>query len=164
MHGAPAGCWRAAGCPCRPREHCHACLRLHLPPRNQALAPAFSPTYPHSQTSTHLTPANPVHPSNTRAILHPAAQAAGFGPLKGGTLCRVSTQFARQLAARPAFLAALGAALKFELAVGANGRVWVNAATPATAAAVCRVLGRAQGLEEREALELVQDALRDLRL
>ena len=52
-----------------------------------------------------------------------------FGELKGGTLLRVPTGHARRLLdPRAAVLTALGAALPFEVAVGVNGTVWVQAA------------------------------------
>ena len=72
-------------------------------------------------------PRHPALPTPRLAVSCP--QASGFGPLKGGTLIEVSTSHARALLARPpaAVLAALGAALQFEAAVGLNGRVWIDA-------------------------------------
>jgi hypothetical protein len=58
-----------------------------------------------------------------------AGKACGtMGPLLGGLPFTVSTGGARVLLARPpcAALAALGAAVAFELVVGANGRCWVG--------------------------------------
>lgn len=71
-----------------------------------------------------------------------AGRGAGFGPLKGGYVVEVGSAYARLLLAQPppAALAALGAALRFELAVGVNGRVWVAAPTPAATTAVAAAL------------------------
>lgn len=54
-------------------------------------------------------------------------RAAGYGHLKEGIIISVSTAMARSMLASPppAVLAALGASLQFEMAVGLNGRVWV---------------------------------------
>ncbi|KAL6782245.1 RRP40 [Auxenochlorella protothecoides x Auxenochlorella symbiontica] len=88
-----------------------------------------------------------------------AGKAAGFGPLKGGTLFQVSTSHARTLASGPPFLAALGRSLKFELAVGANGRVWVDAPGPANLALVARLARQAEELDAAEAVAAVKEAL-----
>ncbi|KFM22428.1 Putative exosome complex component rrp40 [Auxenochlorella protothecoides] len=88
-----------------------------------------------------------------------AGKAAGFGPLKGGTLFQVSTSHARTLASGPPFLAALGRSLKFELAVGANGRVWVDAPGPANLALVARLARQAEELDAAGAVAAVKEAL-----
>ncbi|ORY84869.1 exosome complex exonuclease RRP40, partial [Protomyces lactucae-debilis] len=56
-------------------------------------------------------------------------KAGGFGELKGGYLMKgLSTGLCRRLLApNNVVLEMLGAQLSFELAVGLNGRVWVNA-------------------------------------
>jgi exosome complex component RRP40 len=57
-----------------------------------------------------------------------------YGELKGGTLVRVSTGLARRLVdPSAAVLTALGGGLPFEVAVGVNGLVWVQAASGACA-------------------------------
>jgi exosome complex component RRP40 len=56
-----------------------------------------------------------------------------FGELKGGTIVAVTLGGARSLAADEgaggALLAAIGESIPFEVAVGANGRAWINATT-----------------------------------
>ncbi|KAK2076015.1 hypothetical protein QBZ16_001351 [Prototheca wickerhamii] len=86
-------------------------------------------------------------------------KAAGFGPLQGGTLFSVSTQHARRLSAGPAFLGVLGRTLKFEMAVGANGRVWVNAAAEAVIALVQRLCRDTEGVPDAEAQAMAETAV-----
>lgn len=69
-------------------------------------------------------------------------RAAGYGHLKEGTLVNVSTAMARSLLASPppTVLAALGASLQFEVAVGMNGRVWVSAGSTAATILVANAI------------------------
>eukprot|EP00193_Tetraselmis_chui_P006782 CAMPEP_0177757774 /NCGR_PEP_ID=MMETSP0491_2-20121128/3821_1 /TAXON_ID=63592 /ORGANISM="Tetraselmis chuii, Strain PLY429" /LENGTH=242 /DNA_ID=CAMNT_0019273445 /DNA_START=143 /DNA_END=871 /DNA_ORIENTATION=+ len=55
-------------------------------------------------------------------------KASGLGHLKGGYLNGCNSLLARRLLSRPpcTVLQELGAALKFEIAVGMNGKVWVD--------------------------------------
>jgi exosome complex component RRP40 len=81
------------------------------------------------------------------ACTDPAGRAAGFGPLRGGTLVRTTTAHCRRLLAEggDAVLAALArAGLAFEAAVGLNGRVWVGGPDPAAAAAAAAALSRGE--------------------
>jgi exosome complex RNA-binding protein Rrp4 len=67
-----------------------------------------------------------------------------FGELKGGQLLEVSLAHARRLLAPEcAVLAAFGAAVPFEVAVGVNGVLWLQAATGE--ATSCRGLGQVEG-------------------
>lgn len=88
-----------------------------------------------------------------------AGRAAGFGPLKNGHLVRVGTLFAKALAAGPPFLRTLGTELKFELAVGANGMVWVDAESPADAVAVGLAVRGGEGATREEAQKLTKALL-----
>ena len=83
-----------------------------------------------------------------------------MGPLLGGLPFTVSTGGARLLLARPpcAALAALGAAVAFELVVGAHGRCWVSAADVATTVLVVNALQQAVERTPEQSLALV-DAL-----
>ena len=56
-------------------------------------------------------------------------QASGFGHLKGGYTVECSTSLARKLLGSPPapVLTALGGLVKYEIAIGMNGRLWVNA-------------------------------------
>ncbi|KAK8511797.1 hypothetical protein V6N13_029387 [Hibiscus sabdariffa] len=61
-------------------------------------------------------------------------KAAEFGPLKDGYIFETSTGLSRKLLSSPTcpVLESLCKKLCFEIAVGLNGRVWVNAASPHT--------------------------------
>jgi exosome complex component RRP40 len=76
-----------------------------------------------------------------------AGRAAGFGPLRGGTLVRTTTAHARRLLSDggdPVLAALAGAGLAFEAAVGLNGRVWVGGPDRAAVAAAAAALGRGE--------------------
>ena len=82
------------------------------------------------------------------ACLPACPQAAGFGPLKGGFLAAVTSATCRALLAqRPcALLAALGVALQFEMAVGLNGRVWLDSSAPRTTITLAKLLAEVQAI------------------
>ena len=61
-----------------------------------------------------------------------SGKATEFSPLRDGYMFETSTGLSRRLLSSPTcpILEALGKKLSFEIAVGLNGRVWVNAAIP----------------------------------
>ncbi len=68
-----------------------------------------------------------------------------FGPLQGGTVLHTTISLARALMADDhPVLALLGKKLRFELAIGANGRVWVNAETAGQTIIVVNILSLAE--------------------
>ncbi|KAL3684850.1 hypothetical protein R1sor_002872 [Riccia sorocarpa] len=69
-------------------------------------------------------------------------KSSGFGPLKNGYIFECSTGLARSLLSKPTcpVLEALGKRLSYEIAVGLNGRVWVNAQEPSTVVAVSNAI------------------------
>ncbi|CAM9773993.1 unnamed protein product, partial [Phaeothamnion confervicola] len=79
-----------------------------------------------------------------------------FGELKDGMAVRCSLMHARSLM-RPesAVLNALGRRVPFEVAVGVNGVVWVNAGTPAHIIAVCNAILNAEVMSDGETLIMV---------
>lgn len=87
-------------------------------------------------------------------------QASGFGVLKGGTILTCDTSLARQLTSQPPpeMLSALGAKFTFELAVGANGRIWVDGKESEDTIAVCLALEKIEGRSGQEQRAIV-DAL-----
>eukprot|EP00850_Spirogloea_muscicola_P007352 SM000037S13487 [mRNA] locus=s37:134276:136835:- [translate_table: standard] len=89
-------------------------------------------------------------------------KGAGFGPLVGGYLFDTSTGLARMLLSRPtcAVLAALGENMSFELAVGLNGRVWVNTASPASTVLVSNGIMNAEFLSPAQQQIMVKKLLR----
>ncbi|GBF95259.1 exosome complex component [Raphidocelis subcapitata] len=74
-------------------------------------------------------------------------RASNYGHLKGGHTFECSCAWARALLEQPppAVVAALGAEVPFEMAVGLNGRVWIDA--PSAALAV-RAAGALRAAEE----------------
>lgn len=86
-----------------------------------------------------------------------------FGELKGGTVFGCSLGAARSLAAdeQPggALLALVGERLPFEVAVGANGRVWVNAGSAADLVAIQTLVVAAMGSPPARHAQMVADAL-----
>ncbi|PIA40546.1 hypothetical protein AQUCO_02500332v1 [Aquilegia coerulea] len=75
-------------------------------------------------------------------------KAAEFGPLKEGYTFESSTALARTLLSSPTcpVLEALGKKLSFEIAVGLNGRVWVNAESPSTVILVSNAIMTSESL------------------
>jgi len=97
----------------------------------------------------------------TLTCMDAAGRSAGFGPLKGGLQFACGTAQARALLSRPppAVLAALGGSLQFELAVGLNGRVWVDAADAQSAILVSMAVQATEGMEAERARTIVDAML-----
>lgn len=87
-----------------------------------------------------------------------SGQAAGFGHLKNGYLVECSTALARKLLGSPttAVLSALGAAVQYEIAIGLNGRLWVNAANVTTTILVSQCIIKSEFLTPPQAEILVK--------
>jgi exosome complex component RRP40 len=85
-------------------------------------------------------------------------QAGGFGPLKGGLSISCSSALARRLLASPPapLLEALGKTLKYEIAVGQNGRIWIDAPAAASAVLIANAIERCEFLHEDQTRLLVQ--------
>ncbi|KAF3777951.1 putative exosome complex component [Nymphaea thermarum] len=77
-----------------------------------------------------------------------SGKAAEFGALKDGYMLETSTGLARLLLSKPTcpILEALGKKLSFEIAVGLNGRVWVNASSPSTVVLVTNAIMNSEQL------------------
>jgi len=90
-----------------------------------------------------------------------SGKAAGFGPLKGGYIFECTTGLARRLLSKPTcpVLEALGKSLSYEIAVGLNGRVWVNAAKPATTIVVSNAILNAEFLSSTQQHIMVKKLL-----
>uniref|UniRef100_A0A803L8M6 Ribosomal RNA-processing protein 40 n=1 Tax=Chenopodium quinoa TaxID=63459 RepID=A0A803L8M6_CHEQI len=75
-------------------------------------------------------------------------KAAEFGPLKEGYMIETSTGLSRMLLSTPTcpILEGLGKKLSFEIAVGLNGRVWVNAESPSTVILVSNAIMKSESL------------------
>eukprot|EP01025_Chloroclados_australasicus_P061207 TRINITY_DN8008_c0_g1_i1.p3 TRINITY_DN8008_c0_g1~~TRINITY_DN8008_c0_g1_i1.p3 ORF type:complete len:180 (-),score=2.44 TRINITY_DN8008_c0_g1_i1:187-726(-) len=79
-------------------------------------------------------------------------QASGLGVLQGGYVFTSTTGHARRLLHDPAplELQLLAKSFQFELAVGANGRIWVQAPTPKVTATLVQCLLHCASLHNAE--------------
>ncbi|KAF3437039.1 hypothetical protein FNV43_RR19792 [Rhamnella rubrinervis] len=95
-----------------------------------------------------------------------SGKAAGFGPLKDGYMFECSTGLSRMLLSSPTcpVLEELGKKLSFETAVGLNGRVWVNAASPSTVIVVANALMNSESLSMVQQRIMVEKLLQNLKL
>ncbi|MBA0855347.1 hypothetical protein Goshw_012331 [Gossypium schwendimanii] len=93
-----------------------------------------------------------------------SGKAAEFGPLKDGYMFETSTGLSRKLLSSPAcpVLEALGKKLSFEIAVGLNGRVWVNAASPDTIVVVANAIMKSECLSEAQQIIMVDHLLKNI--
>ncbi|CAL9190244.1 unnamed protein product [Musa hybrid cultivar] len=75
-------------------------------------------------------------------------KASEFGQLKDGYMFETSTGLSRMLLSSPTcpVLEALGKTLSYEIAVGLNGRVWVNASSPSTVILVSNAIMNSESL------------------
>ena len=91
------------------------------------------------------------------SCVDPVGRAMGYGVLKGGTVVECSTGLARRLLSRPPapVLMELGRAVPFEIAVGMNGRVWINAPKPRTVGIVGAVIRAAETHSDAQLASLV---------
>jgi exosome complex component RRP40 len=82
-----------------------------------------------------------------------AGRAGELGHLKEGALASVSCATARTLLSNPPppVMEALGSSLQFEMAVGVNGRVWVEAPSPSTVVLILNVLQNSEKLTDVQA-------------
>ncbi|XP_028554744.1 putative exosome complex component rrp40 isoform X3 [Dendrobium catenatum] len=87
-----------------------------------------------------------------------SGKAAEFGSLKEGYMFDTSTGLARMLLSSPTcpILEALGRKLSYEIAVGLNGRVWVNASSPSTVILVSNAIMRSEFLSDVQQKILVE--------
>ncbi|KAK8627805.1 hypothetical protein V6N13_135405 [Hibiscus sabdariffa] len=93
-----------------------------------------------------------------------SGKAAEFGPLKDGYMFETSTGLSRKLLSSPTcpVLEALGKKLSFEIAVGLNGRVWVNAASPDTVVVVANAIMNSESLSTAQQIIMVEHLLKNI--
>ncbi|KAL5545776.1 hypothetical protein UlMin_005463 [Ulmus minor] len=93
-------------------------------------------------------------------------KAAEFGALKEGYNFECSTGLSRMLLSSPpcTVLEALGKKLSFEIAVGINGRVWVNAASPSTIIIVANAVMKSESLSVAQQRIMVEKLLQNLNI
>ncbi|EAY76792.1 hypothetical protein OsI_04749 [Oryza sativa Indica Group] len=91
-------------------------------------------------------------------------KAAEFGQLKDGYMFDTSTGLSRMLLSSPTcpVLEALGKKLSFEIAVGLNGRVWVNAPSPSNVIVVSNAIIKSESLSGIGQRSMVESLLERL--
>ncbi|XP_027168171.1 putative exosome complex component rrp40 [Coffea eugenioides] len=91
-----------------------------------------------------------------------SGKAAEFGRLKDGYMFESSTGLSRMLLSSPTcpVLEAFGKNLSFEIAVGLNGRVWVNAESPANLILVANAIMKSESLSAVQQKILVERLLK----
>ncbi|KAI3429980.1 uncharacterized protein J3R85_008486 [Psidium guajava] len=94
-------------------------------------------------------------------VPRPSGKAAEFGPLKDGYSFECSTGLSRTLLSSPTcpVLEEFGKKLSFEIAVGLNGRVWENAASPSTIIVVSNAIMKSESLSGVQQRIMVQKLL-----
>lgn len=93
-----------------------------------------------------------------------SGKAAEYGPLKDGYMFECSTGLSRMLLSSPTcpILAALGKKISFEIAIGLNGRVWVNATEAGKVIMVANAIMRSESLSVVQQISMVDDLLKKL--
>ncbi|KAL9284920.1 hypothetical protein ACSQ67_024706 [Phaseolus vulgaris] len=89
-------------------------------------------------------------------------KAAEFGALKDGYMFECTTGLSRRLLSSPTcpVLDASGKKISFEIAVGLNGRVWVNAASPQTTITVANAIMNSETLSDAQQRIMVEKLLK----
>ncbi|KZV56559.1 protein binding protein [Dorcoceras hygrometricum] len=93
-----------------------------------------------------------------------SGKAAEYGPLKDGFMFESSTGLSRMLLKSPTcpVLEVLGKKLAFEIAVGLNGRVWVNATSPSIVILVANTILQTESLSPTQQKIRVESLLQRL--
>ncbi|XP_062026603.1 uncharacterized protein LOC133742915 isoform X2 [Rosa rugosa] len=91
-------------------------------------------------------------------------KAAEYGPLKDGYMFECSTGLSRMLLSSPTcpVLAALGRNISFEIAVGLNGRVWVNATEADKVIIVANAIMNSESLSGVQQIGMVDKLLKKI--
>eukprot|EP00466_Bigelowiella_natans_P013948 jgi/Bigna1/89516/estExt_fgenesh1_pg.C_500116 len=83
-----------------------------------------------------------------------------FGLLKGGYVFKCSLRLARSLISpRCHVLRSLGAVLKYELAVGMNGKVWVNASSVEEIVIISKIIVNSEFLSDKDVDTMIEFTL-----
>ncbi|KAI9025327.1 hypothetical protein CLU79DRAFT_745066 [Phycomyces nitens] len=114
----------------------------------------------HSLVYCRVSMANPDMEAELECVNPTTAKADGFGEIKGGHVFTCSLGLCRRLLNPDTpILRLLGDEMPFELAVGMNGRVWVNANTIKDTITVCNAIQNSEYLSEEECQSMVENLL-----
>ncbi|KAJ1810599.1 exosome non-catalytic core subunit rrp40 [Coemansia sp. RSA 2599] len=87
-------------------------------------------------------------------------KSEGFGELSEGFTFKCSLGLARRLfSSKAPVLNALGSKLPFEVAVGLNGRVWINTESPETTVVVANAIKNSEFLDAKQCRQMVNELL-----
>ncbi|KAF9281055.1 Exosome component 3 [Linnemannia elongata] len=90
-------------------------------------------------------------------------KADGFGELKGGFVIKISLGLARRLLdPKNLVLRLLGQHIPFEMAVGTNGKVWVNSANTQHTILICNAIRNSEYLNSAECSAMVKSLVEKL--
>jgi exosome complex component RRP40 len=90
----------------------------------------------------------------------PSGKAEGYGLLEGGVVIKCSLAHARSLLSpNCAVLKFLGKKIPYEIAVGLNGRVWINSATSRNTILIANTIKRSENLPAQQVEQLVQQMI-----
>lgn len=82
---------------------------------------------------------------------------ACYGPLRGGTVCKIATGLARELLKPDCIvLQELAQKWAFEVAVGVNGMVWIHSPTPEQTVAIQNAIQNSEVLSEEQVRAMVK--------
>ena len=86
-----------------------------------------------------------------------------YGELVGGYAISCSSRLARDLMAEDAYvLQVLGKFVPFELAIGLNGRVWINSAEPLHTILIANAILNSEGRSKEHVTAMVQKIMQAL--
>ncbi|XP_050377424.1 uncharacterized protein LOC126794698 isoform X2 [Argentina anserina] len=93
-----------------------------------------------------------------------SGKAAEYGPLKDGYMFECSTGLARMLLSSPILpvLAVLGKNISFQIAIGLNGRVWVNATEADKVIIVANAIMNSENLSGVQQIAMVDKLLKKI--
>ena len=92
------------------------------------------------------------------SCLAAGGKADGFGPIEGGYMFKVSIGLARELLHPScAVLNHLGRHLPFEIAVGLNGRVWINSFSVARINLITKAILQSECISDDQIKSLVEE-------
>ncbi|KAJ1995377.1 exosome non-catalytic core subunit rrp40 [Coemansia spiralis] len=87
-------------------------------------------------------------------------KSEGYGELAGGFMFKCSLGLARRLIdSKAPVLNALGSGIPFEVAVGLNGRVWINTEAPATTVLIANAIKNSEFLDAKQCRQMVKELL-----
>ncbi|KAJ1882553.1 exosome non-catalytic core subunit rrp40 [Coemansia sp. RSA 486] len=87
-------------------------------------------------------------------------KSEGYGELSEGFMFKCSLGLARRLfSSKAPVLNALGAKIPFEVAVGLNGRVWINTEAPETTVLVANAIKNSEFLDAKQCRQMVNELL-----